>query len=74
MTLEVRQLVLRAKVRDESDLDEDDEEEDQDEEASSGCGGQDGQDCEDNEALKEDILKACRAMVREELRSMRRER
>jgi hypothetical protein len=73
MTLEVRQLVLRAKVRDEPDLDDDDED-DEDDEQSSCCGGQDGPDCEDNEALKEEILKACRAMVREELRGMRRER
>lgn len=73
MTLEVRQLVLRAKVRDEPDLDDDDEE-DEDDEASACGGGQDGEDCEDKEALKEEILAACRAMLREELRNLRRER
>lgn len=72
MTLEVRQLVLRAKVRDEPALD--DEDEDEDDEECASCGGQEGQECEDMEALKEEILAACRAMLREELRSMRRER
>lgn len=71
MTLEVRQLVLRAKVRDEPDLDDDDDEDDED---CASCAAQEGLECEDMEALKEEILAACRAMVREELRSMRRER
>lgn len=73
MTLEVRQLVLRAKVRDEPDLDDEDEDDESEEQSACG-GGDDDQDCDDKEALKEEILAACRAMLREELRNLRRER
>lgn len=72
MTLEVRQLVLRARVSDDADLDDEDDEDEGGEESS--CGGGEDDDCEDKEALKEEILAACRAMLREELRSLRRER
>jgi hypothetical protein len=73
MTLEVRQLVLRANVRDDPDDDEDDED-DEESDKKSCCGGADNEDCEDKEALKEEILAACRAMVREQMRALRRER
>ncbi|HEX5685274.1 MAG TPA: DUF5908 family protein [Ideonella sp.] len=72
MSLEVRQLVLRASVQDEPDDDEDD-----DEEAgaaakkATSCGGGEEDPCEDKEALKEEILAACRALLREELRALR---
>ncbi|WP_374568065.1 DUF5908 family protein [Ideonella sp.] len=72
MSLEVRQLVLRASVQDEPGEDEDD-----DEEAgaaakkATSCGGGEQDPCEDKETLKEEILAACRALVREELRALR---
>lgn len=67
MTLEVRQLVLRAQIRDEEDEvgpaeDEEDENGDED-----GC--QDG--CLDRETLKEEILTACQHWLREQLRELR---
>lgn len=72
MSLEVRQLVLRARVQRESDDDEDDDDElgtgRSKEDAS--CGGE-ADACEDKEALREEILAACRILVREELRALR---
>lgn len=73
MSLEVRQLVLRASVQDEPDDDEDDDEETgAAAKKATSCGGGGEEDpCEDKEALKEEILAACRALVREELRALR---
>jgi hypothetical protein len=71
MSLEVRQLVLRASVQDD-DEDEGDEESGSSSKKAAGCGGDEDDDaCEDKEALKEEILAACRAMLREELRALR---
>lgn len=75
MSLEVRQLVLRARVQDEPDADDD---QDGVEGATAkrkgkqaaACGGQDDP-CEDRESLKEEILAACRVWLREELRALR---
>lgn len=73
MSLEVRQLVLRASVQDEPDEneDEDDEETGAPAKKAASCGGGEDDPCEDKEALKEEILAACRALVREELRALR---
>lgn len=76
MTLEVRQLVLKATVA------EDDEDEDDDEEGGStrrkkkagGCGGTEGDDCEDREQLKEEILAECRTWLLGHLQQQLRER
>jgi hypothetical protein len=73
MSLEVRQLVLRASVQDEPDEDDDeDDESGASAKKSTSCGGGGEEDpCEDKEALKEEILAACRALLREELRALR---
>jgi hypothetical protein len=72
MSLEVRQLVLRASVQDEPDEDEDDDEETgAAAKKATSCGGGEEDPCEDKEALKEELLAACRAMLREELRALR---
>lgn len=68
MSLEVRQLVLRADVR--SDDDDGDDEGTVRANASCGGGGDDDS-CEDKETLKEEILAAVRLLVREELRALR---
>jgi len=70
MSLEVRQLVLRASVQEEPDDDEDDDETGASKKKATSCGGEDDP-CEDKEALKEEILSACRALLREELRALR---
>jgi hypothetical protein len=71
MSLEVRQLVLRASVQEQPDDDEDDDDAGAGRKASS-CGAAEADDaCEDKEALKEEILAACRALLREELRALR---
>lgn len=70
MSLEVRQLVLRASVQEEDDENEDDEESGSSKKAAS-CGGDEDDACEDKEALKEEILSACRLLLREELRALR---
>lgn len=54
MSLEVRQLVLRASVQEEPDEDEDDEESGSSKKAEP-CGGGEDDACEDKEALKEEI-------------------
>jgi Family of unknown function (DUF5908) len=64
MSLEVRQLVLRASVQEDDDEDEDAEKE-------TTCGGAEADACEDKETLKEEILAACRKLLREELRAIR---
>lgn len=70
MTLEVRQLVLRARVRD--DLDEDDDDSEADSKKAASCGGGGEQDpCEDQESLKEEILAECRAWLLEQLRALK---
>jgi hypothetical protein len=66
MSLEVRQLVLRASVQD-----DDDEDEDEGAEEKTTCGGNEIDACEDKEALKEEILAACRRLLHEELRTLR---
>jgi hypothetical protein len=71
MSLEVRQLVLRASVQDEADDDEDDDETGTSKKKTASCGGGEDDPCEDKEALKEEILSACRALLREELRALR---
>lgn len=70
MSLEVRQLVLRASVQEEDDENEDDEDSGSSKKAAS-CDGDEDDACEDKEALKEEILSACRLLVREELRALR---
>jgi hypothetical protein len=67
MSLEVRQLVLRADVRG-ADRDDDDEDTAR---ANASCGGGADDPCEDKESLKEEILAAVRLLVREELRALR---
>jgi hypothetical protein len=71
MSLEVRQLVLRASVQDDDDEGEGDEESGSSSKKAAACGDDDDDPCEDKEALKEEILSACRAMLREELRALR---
>lgn len=64
MTLEIRQLVLKSTVSD--DEDEDDEDDDAGgtrKKTAGGCGGAEGDDCEDREQLKEEILAECRAWM-----------
>ncbi len=68
MTLEVRQLVLRAEVRAEDDED-DGEAGTARRSASSGAADDDA--CEDKESLKDEILAAVRLLVRAELRAFR---
>jgi len=68
MTLEVRQLVLRAQVRDDGDDDDGPDNAPPAGKTSSGCGGGAGDPCEDKEALKEEILAACQVWLREQLR------
>jgi hypothetical protein len=70
MSLEVRQLVLRASVQEDDDEDDDPEAPGSSKKAAS-CGGAEDDACEDKEALKEEILSACRLMLREELRALR---
>lgn len=94
MTLEVRQLVLRAQVRDREDdkdefdqdeLDDDNDDEDEDGGArpggsrrrrrtrargAGGCAGGADDPCEDKAALKEEILAACQAWLRDQLRHL----
>lgn len=70
MSLEVRQLVLRASVQ-EDDEDEGDEDSGTSSKKAASCGGDEDDACEDKEALKEEILSACRLMLREELRALR---
>jgi hypothetical protein len=76
MTLEVRQLVLKSTVSD--DEDEDDEDEDEDtagkrkkKKKAGGCGGAEGDDCEDREQLKEEILAECRTWMLVHLQQLR---
>lgn len=74
MTLEVRQLVLKASVA------EEDEDDDEDEEYTrgrarkarkkSGCGAE-GDDCEDREQLKDEILAECRTWLLVHLQQLR---
>jgi hypothetical protein len=73
MTLEVRQLVLRAQVRDDDDEDEDggpDGPRPAGKARAGGCGGAGGDPCEDKETLKEEILAACQVWLREQLRRL----
>ena len=78
MTLEVRQLVLKATVAED---DEDDDDDDDNEEGGSrrkkkkkkagGCGGAEDDDCEDREQLKEEILAECRIWLLVQLEQLR---
>ncbi len=68
MTLEVRQLVLRAQVRDDEDDEDGPDAAPPAGKAGGGCGGAAGDSCEDKEALKEEILAACQVWLREQLR------
>jgi hypothetical protein len=71
MTIEVRQLVLRARVRDDPDEDDGDDEAD-DSKKQTSCGGGGEQDpCEDKEVLKEEILADCRIWLLEQLRALK---
>lgn len=70
MSLEVRQLVLRASVQDEPDA-QDDDDTGATAPTATSCGGGEVDACEDKETLREEILAACRALVREELRALR---
>jgi len=70
MSLEVRQLVLRARVQDDDADDADDDGAAASRKHQAGCGGGD-EDCEDKESLKEEILADCRAWLLEQLRSLR---
>jgi hypothetical protein len=71
MSLEVRQLVLRASVQEQSDDDDEDDDAAVSRKAST-CSGAEAEDpCADKESLKEEILAACRALLREELRALR---
>ncbi|WP_067067358.1 DUF5908 family protein [Roseateles chitosanitabidus] len=79
MTLEVRQLVLRAQVRggpdDEDEVDADGRDgararpRSGGAKAAGGCGGGEDDPCEDKETLKEEILAACKLWLREQLRA-----
>ena len=69
MSLEVRQLVLRASVQD--DTDDGDDKEGSASKENTSCGGGDADPCEEKETLKEELLAACRLLVREELRALR---
>jgi hypothetical protein len=71
MSLEVRQLVLRASVQEEPDDEEDGDDAGASQKAASCTGAGEDDACEDKEALKEEILAACRALLREELRALR---
>ena len=72
MTLEVRQLVLKATVGDEEDEDDDDEGGGtKGKKAAGGCGGAEGDDCEDREQLKEEILAECRTWMLVHLQQLR---
>lgn len=72
MTLEVRQLLLKSTVSD----DESDEEASPSsaaaKSAAGGCGGGGaGEDCEDREQLKEEILAECRVWLLAQLQALR---
>jgi hypothetical protein len=72
MSLEVRQLVLKATVDEEQDdvADEDTGTKSKSK-AAGGCGGAEGDDCEDREQLKEEILAECRIWMLAHLQQMR---
>lgn len=75
MSLEVRQLVLKSTVSDEEDEDDDDDEggrTGRKKKAAGGCGGgAEGDDCEDREQLKEEILAECRTWMLVHLQQLR---
>lgn len=73
MTLEVRQLVLKSTVSDDEDEDDDDEGvgTKKGKKAAGGCGGAEGDDCEDREQLKEEILAECRTWMLVHLQQLR---
>jgi len=72
MTLEVRQLVLKSTVGDDEDEDDDDEGAGtKGKKAAGGCGGAEGDDCEDREQLKEEILAECRTWMLIHLQQLR---
>jgi len=73
MTLEVRQLLLKSTV---SDPDADDEDEQgagaaKTKPSAGGCGASAGDDCEDREQLKEEILAECRVWLLAQLQALR---
>jgi hypothetical protein len=75
MTLEVRQLLLKSTV---SDDESDDEASPSNrssaaaKSAAGGCGGGGaGEDCEDREQLKEEILAECRVWLLAQLQALR---
>lgn len=73
MTLEVRQLVLKAVVDDEED-DEDDEEGSsrrRKKKSAGGCGGAEGDGCDEMEQMKEEILAECRTWLMSHLQLLR---
>lgn len=73
MTLEVRQLVLKSTVSDDEDEDDDDEGvgTKKGKKAAGGCDGAEGDDCEDREQLKEEILAECRTWMLVHLQQLR---
>lgn len=73
MTLEVRQLVLKASVAEDDDEDDDEDSgsPSRKKKAAAGCGGAEGDDCEDREQLKEEILAECRTWLLLHLQQLR---
>lgn len=70
MSLEVRQLVLKA-TADEEEVAKEDEGSKSKRKAAGGCGGAEGDNCEDREQLKEEILAECRTWLLDHLRQLR---
>jgi len=73
MSLEVRQLVLKATVDEEEDDDvaNEDEGTKSKSKATGGCGSAGGDNCEDREQLKEEILAECRTWLLVHLQQLR---
>lgn len=72
MTLEVRQLLLKSTVSDDESDDEASASGTAAKSAAGGCGGGGaGEDCEDREQLKEEILAECRVWLLAQLQALR---
>jgi len=72
MTLEVRQLLLKSTVSDDESDDEASPSSAAAKSAAGGCGGGGaGEDCEDREQLKEEILAECRVWLLAQLQALR---
>ncbi|WP_428508458.1 DUF5908 family protein [Roseateles sp.] len=72
MTLEVRQLLLKSTVSDDEADDEASPSSSAAKSAAGGCGGGGaGEDCEDREQLKEEILAECRVWLLAQLQALR---